>query len=172
MQQRPDTKSTKHRNEKGSVVPWLVAAVGIVIVGVAILLVAQGSDDEPVTTTPEEIESLAMATLGDKFRSVSNYELGRPPYYFATVEWSDEGDPDAIQATTQELATAFMRQGVYTIGLTVRVYEEAVGFEVIGANGAILHLEDTEIAVEIDWSPVGQKYSPEDFTYAECGACP
>lgn len=172
MQQQPDTESTEHRNEKRSVVPWLVAAVGIVIVGVVILLVAQAGDDEPVTNTPEEIESLAMATLGDKFRSVGNYDLGRPPYYFVTVEWKDEADLDAIQATTQELATAFMRQGVYTIGLTVRVDEESVGFEVIGAKGGILHLEDTEIAVEIDWTQAGFKYSPEDFTYAECGACP
>lgn len=171
-----DTRRTETRSYRKNA-PWLVAAVGVVIVGIAILLVAQRGDVEPVapipiTTTPEQIESLVVATLGDKLRSVDNFELGQPPYYRFTVEWKDSADPDAIQKTAQDLANAFMRQGVYTIGMTVRTDEETSGLEIIGASGAILHLEDDELAVEIDWTNVGHNFSPDDFMYTECNACP
>lgn len=172
-----DTRPPKRENQRSSAIPWLVAAVGVVIVGIAVLVVAQRSDDEPVatvpiTTTAEQIESLAMATLGDKLQSVGYFDVGQPPYYRFTVEWKDSANPDAIQATAQELATAFMGQGVYTIGITIRVEDVTAGFEVIGASGAILHLEDDEVPVEIDWTTIGHKYSPEDFIYTECNACP
>lgn len=153
---------------------WMAAAVVILVLGVGVILLTQAGDDTPVAATPEQIESIAEATLGDKLINVGDYELRESGYFF-TVEFEETNVPEDIQTTTETLAEAFMLQGVETIGMTVRTPDPSVpdGFGlVIGAKGSILNLDDTSEAVLIDWTTTGYKYSPEDFTFEGCVACP
>ena len=111
------------------------------VISLALMLGACGGDDS-VVATPEQIESIAEATLGEQLINVGNYEFRESGYFF-TVEFEETNVPEDIQATTKTLAEAFMLQGVETIGLTVRTPEANLAFRVSGATGAILNLDNT-----------------------------
>lgn len=166
-----DTRTIKEDEKPKQSGFWLIAAVVILILGAGAILLSQGGDETPVATTPEQIELTVEATLGDQLIEVGNYELRESGYFF-TVEFEDTNIPEDIQNTTKALTEAFMLQGVGTIGVTVRVPEAGLDWLVIGASGVILNLNDTSEAALIDWHPTGHKFSPEDFTFEGCVACP
>jgi hypothetical protein len=166
-----DTKSAEGAEMSKKRGLWLAAAVIILVLGFGVAFLTQVSDDTPVVATPETIESITLATLGEKLISVGNYQLRESGYFF-TVEFEEINVPEDIQTTSKTLAEAFMLQGVETIGITVRVPEPSLDWLVIGAMGTIVNLYDTSEAVLIDWTPQGHKYSPEDFTFEGCVACP
>jgi hypothetical protein len=166
-----DTGTTKEHKERKQAGWWMIAAAVILVLGLGVILLTQAGDDTPVATTPEQIGSIAEATLGDKLIEIGNYELRESGYFF-TVEFEETNVPEDIQVTTQRLAEAFMLQGVETIGVIVRVPEATLDWLVIGASGTISNLYDTSEAVVIDWIPQGHKYSPEDYTFDGCVACP
>lgn len=62
-----DTEKTESKDEKRSMMPWLVAAAAAVILGAAIILVTQSTEEAPPATqlTPTTIADAAPTTLAD-----------------------------------------------------------------------------------------------------------
>lgn len=164
-----DTRRTEQTPAPKRTGMWLVAAIAVLVLGAVVVFLTQS--EGPVATTPEQIEELATATLGDQLIEIGNYEE-RDGGWFFTVEFEELPDPEVIQSTTRELAEAFMLKGVDTIGVNVKTPEHEFGDLLLGANGAILDLIDTTKPVVIDWHPSSWEYVPEDYTFEGCVACP